>query len=163
MTKVYLAGPSVFRSDAILDGKRLKKLCKDRNLEGLYPLDNELPSEIPFDDTADWIKSSNQELIRSADVILAEVSPFRGPNMDPGTAYECGYAEALGKPVYYWTRDMRSMHSRMGARDEDDEGRSIDNFDLVENLMIAASPACGPFSAIEVALDLISIRFRRGQ
>jgi nucleoside 2-deoxyribosyltransferase len=162
MIRVYLAGPAVFRPDAIEEGKRLKRLCKDRNLEGLFPLDNELPAGIPFDDTADWIKSANKDMIRLCSVVLAEVSPFRGPNMDPGTAYECGYAEALNKQVYYWTRDIRSLHARMGGREHDDEGRSIENFDLVENIMIAACPAIGPFSSADIALDLISVRFRTG-
>ena len=41
MTKIYLAGPDVFLSNAIEVGNRKKKLCSQAGFTGLFPLDNE--------------------------------------------------------------------------------------------------------------------------
>lgn len=42
MSKVYLAGPGVFRLDAARHGRDLVALAAQMGFEGLYPLDGEL-------------------------------------------------------------------------------------------------------------------------
>jgi len=37
----------------------------------------------------------------------------RGPEMDPGTAFEVGYMHALGKTLAGWTRDPRDYPDRV--------------------------------------------------
>lgn len=37
---IYLAGPDVFRPDALTHGQNLKALCAEFGHRGLYPLDN---------------------------------------------------------------------------------------------------------------------------
>ena len=37
----------------------------------------------------------------------------RGPEMDPGTAFEIGDDKALGKPIAGWTRDIRAYPQRV--------------------------------------------------
>src|ERR1019366_10277208 len=127
MYRVYIAGPSVFRPDAIQEGKRLQKICLEKGLEGLYPLDNVMPDTLGIprksSEVTDWIKISNVNLIKQCHAVIADVSPFRGPNMDPGTAWECGYAEAIGKLVFYWTNDPRVLRDRI----EGVEYSSVDN------------------------------------
>ncbi|MCT0975824.1 nucleoside 2-deoxyribosyltransferase, partial [Pseudomonas aeruginosa] len=44
--KLYLAGPDVFRADAVAHGEALKALCARYGFEGLYPLDNALPKQL---------------------------------------------------------------------------------------------------------------------
>ena len=44
------------------------------------------------------------EKIRKADAVMAIVD---GPDADSGTSWECGYAYALGKPVYLVRTDLR--------------------------------------------------------
>ena len=46
MLKIYLAGPDVFRPDAFEQGERLKALCAEFGLRGLYPLDHSVPEGI---------------------------------------------------------------------------------------------------------------------
>ena len=41
LKSIYIAGPSVFREDAIEYGNKLKELCLKYGFIGLYPLDNE--------------------------------------------------------------------------------------------------------------------------
>ena len=40
--KVYLAGPDIFLPNPMDHGEKLKTICSKYNLEGLYPLDNQL-------------------------------------------------------------------------------------------------------------------------
>jgi nucleoside 2-deoxyribosyltransferase len=139
--KVYLAGPGVFRPDAKAYGKLLKGKCERVGLSGLFPLDNEIADGTP-EQIAERIYRANIELIDVADAIIADISPFRSPNMDPGTAWEIGYGAAKGLPVIGWTSDQSTLFARTqtfaGHRNPTDEkGWSIENFGLIENLMIA--------------------------
>ncbi len=67
--------------------------------------------------------------------------------MDPGTAWEIGYGIARGLPVFAWTSDASLLlertrrHGQGGTNGLDTAGWTIENFDLVENLMIAISAA----------------------
>lgn len=139
--RLYLAGPEVFRPDAVAEGARLKALAQAAGAEGIYPLDGE-----PLHD-ASAIKRRCREMIEAADAVVANITPFRGHHMDPGTAWEIGYAEAQGKPVHLWSSDPRAMVDRVpakldieggGFRHRDADGHLVENFELAENLMIAA-------------------------
>jgi nucleoside 2-deoxyribosyltransferase len=143
--KVYLAGPGVFRPDSVTFGEALKQKCQRAGLIGCFPLDNEVKGKTPRE-TAELIYRANIDLINSAQAIIADISPFRGPNMDPGTAWEIGYGIAKGLPVFAWTTDYTHLHERT-LRFEgkslpgnaDQNGWLIENFELIENLMIAIS------------------------
>lgn len=93
--KLYLAGPDVFRADAVAHGEALKALCARYGFEGLYPLDNALPKQLaePREQAA-WIYRANIGLIERADAVLANLNFFRGAEPDSGTAFEVGYATA---------------------------------------------------------------------
>lgn len=137
--KLYLAGPEVFRPDAHAEGERLMALCNAAGTQGLYPL------QIEGDPTSGQIRRRCIALIDEADAIVANISPFRGSHMDPGTAFEIGYAEAVGKPVFLWSQDPRSMAERIpaaaGQQGRDAEGWLIEDFGKAENLMIVPDGA----------------------
>lgn len=139
--RLYLAGPEVFRPDAVAEGARLKALAQAAGAQGIYPLDGE-----PLHD-AGAIKRRCREMIDAADAVVANITPFRGHHMDPGTAWEIGYAEAQRKPVHLWSSDPRAMVDRVPAKMDieeggfghrDADGHLVENFELAENLMIAA-------------------------
>ena len=145
--KLYLAGPDVFRADAVAHGEALKALCARYGFEGLYPLDNALPKQLaePHEQAA-WIYRANIGLIERADAVLANLNFFRGAEPDSGTAFEVGYATALGKPVYGYVDDAGSYAERIRrhapelvgedpARDRD--GMALEEFGLPLNLMLA--------------------------
>ncbi len=144
---IYLAGPGVFRRDVAEFAAALKALCRRHDLEPLWPMDNEIAADIDKARHANRIRRANEDMIRRADAVLAELSPFRGPNMDPGTAYEIGFAVALGKPVFAWTTDARTLLARtvntasveQNGVVYDAEQFAIEDFGLGENLMIATS------------------------
>lgn len=157
---VYLAGPEVFRLDAREEGERLKRLCAEQGVVGLYPLDQ----------TSDDIRSSCIALIHRADAIVANISPFRGPHMDPGTAFELGYGEALGLPLFLWSSEGRDLAGRIpAARSEgglrDAQGLLIEDFGKPENLMIVRDGArvhASPEEAIAAAAAFLAPAKERG-
>ncbi|MBF3325175.1 nucleoside 2-deoxyribosyltransferase, partial [Pseudomonas aeruginosa] len=147
MTAIYLAGPDVFRPDAEAHGETLKALCAEFGFVGLYPLDHALPADIrePAAQAA-WIYRANVGLIERADCVLANLEPFRGSEPDSGTAFEVGYALALGKPVYAYLSDAGAYAERLARLapewlgehpGEDRDGWQLEGFGLPLNLMLA--------------------------
>jgi nucleoside 2-deoxyribosyltransferase len=141
--KAYLAGPDVFLPNAIDVGRRKIALCRKLGITAYYPLDNEPPSASTPRNQAFAIAMLNEDLIRKADVVLANLTPFRSPSVDPGTAYEIGFARALGKRVFGYTSAGGTLRERtayfMGMSDQSDtdkNGHAIENFGLIDNLMI---------------------------
>lgn len=154
--RVYLAGPEVFLRDPFAAGAEKKRLCAAYGFEGRFPLDGELDlSGISPHEAGLKIAQANEALMQACDLIIANMTPFRGPGMDPGTAYEMGYMRASGKPVFgysnvaapYAARVLefyggRSVQRADGSR-EDPEGNQIEEFDLCDNLMMAAGAELG--------------------
>jgi nucleoside 2-deoxyribosyltransferase len=151
--KIYLAGPDVFEPNALARGEELKNLCKKHGAQGLFPLDNSIQSaEIGSIAHARAIRDANMVLIESCDAILANMTPFRGPSMDVGTAYEMGAGAALGKVVVGYTKNVKTyvekvkdVHRVERAQDghlRDENAMSVEEFadagtGLVDNLMIS--------------------------
>lgn len=146
MKSIYLAGFDVFRPDARLWGDTLKDLCSKYGFVGLYPLDNEAPRNLNGPELALWIYRANIDLIQQADLVAANVNAFRGAEPDSGTAFEVGYAVALGKPVWVYTDEGRplvkqvpSIRAPGSSVYTDTQGYTVEDFGLNLNLMIACS------------------------
>lgn len=144
---LYLAGPDVFRPDAHARGLELKALCAQFDIEGLFPLDQDVPVHIvdPREQAA-WIYRANIGLIERADAVLANLDFFRGPEPDSGTCFEVGYAVAKGKPVFGYIPEHGSFAQRIRERHPgaigadgvlDVHGWSIEEFGLPLNLMLS--------------------------
>jgi len=153
--KLYLAGPDVFAPDAPARFTAMRDACRTAGFTPLTPVDNALPSDLSGAALAAHIKRENVALLNACDAVVAHIAAFRGPNMDPGTAWEIGYAEALGKPVFLWMSDTRTLAERTpGANGKDGDGWMIEDFGLAENLMIGVS-AYPVADSFEAALRLI--------
>jgi len=101
--KIYLAGPDVFRKNAISRLNSLKRFATKYGHEGIAPLDNIIPIEDELKNTqahSKLIFEANVQLIKDCDIIIANLEPFRGPSIDDGTAWEIGYGFALNKTIY---------------------------------------------------------------
>jgi nucleoside 2-deoxyribosyltransferase len=155
--RVYLAGFDVFRADAIEHGRYLKALCKAHGLEGLYPFDNEVEQGLPPHDTAAQICHANIEMIKRCDAVLANLNPFRGIEPDSGTAFEVGMAVALGKPVWAYFQDTRTLREQIehDAEGFDAQGFQVEDFQLPKNLMLACTWA-GFSGTVEAAVEALA-------
>ncbi len=133
LIRLYLAGPDVFRPDALPYGQKLKEICEQHGAVGLYPLDEAL-----IDPTARVIFRSNVDLIRSADAVVANLTPFRGPSADAGTIWEVGMAYGLGLPVVGYSEEKEPYAERAKKTTQNQpEGWQIESFGLEDNLMIS--------------------------
>ena len=157
--QVYLAGPEVFLPDAKEIGRRKRDICERYALTGLYPLDNEIDPP-KAGRLSQAIFEGNIRMIAEADLIIANLTPFRGVSADAGTIYEVGHAFALGKPIYGYSHDPAITARRVIAsarqpaadgRVYADDGLSVEDFDLADNLMIVEAIAAsgGRFIAAE--------------
>ena len=175
--KVYLAGPDVFLPDPLAQGALLKVLCRRYGFDGQFPLDGAIvphPGESK-PSHGDRIRTANLDLLRDCALVLANVSPFRGPSADDGTAYEMGYAAALGKPVFAYSSDRRGLVERTRAmlpcvpgKDNfgndglvDASGMFVEDFALPVNLMLVTSDTGGVHESAEAALIAARAYFQR--
>ncbi|KAL9619289.1 MAG: hypothetical protein Q9160_006054 [Pyrenula sp. 1 TL-2023] len=141
--KVYMAGPSVFLDDAITHARQTIQTCTLEGLLPLHPLDEliaETDKQLPPRDRSpqDWYLADLALIDQSAGII-ADITAFRGPYMDSGTAFEIGYAVGKGKEVVLWSETGHlTEKDRVLALGEGGKGKwgVLDDFGATENLMI---------------------------
>jgi len=157
MTTVYLAGPDVFRPDAGELALRQKDLCRENGCVPLHPFDQSAT-------TSAAIFRTNVDMIDQSDVVLANLDPFRGPEVDSGTAFEVGFATALKKPVVGYLTQPETLRERVARlhgeihydaarldwRDRDDQ--LVEDFGHPINLMLAEACVAVVVGGLEEAL-----------
>ena len=157
--KIYLAGPDVFRPDALAWAEQARAACAAAGHQALVPLDG-------VETTATGIFDANIDLIRSADAMLANLNPFRGCEPDSGTCVEVGFALALGKPVIGYLASDETTTERVArwqgqpllesrGRPVDRDGLHVEDFGLRLNLMLAV-PLRLVTGGLEEALAVIT-------
>ncbi len=77
------------------------------------------------------------------DIVIANGNPFRGDELDSGTAFEIGYALALKKEVVIYMEDTRSYLQKSTCKAKKDDvvdkdGMFIEDFNFSLNLMFSA-------------------------
>jgi nucleoside 2-deoxyribosyltransferase len=129
-----------------------RALCETAGFEALTGMDGGLTETERSEAMARELYALNVGRVRRADALIANLTPWRGPGADPGTAFEAGVASGLGKPVFAYLNveeDDDADHcirvlSHMGGEQDADgrwrdaEGAEIEDFDLPENLMLWA-------------------------
>lgn len=148
--RIYLAGPEVFLREAAQLYEAKKQICQQFGFEALSPLDD-LPAfeTMPKVEAGLSISAANETKMKACDLLIANITPFRSPSADVGTAYELGFMRALGKPVLAYANVDKNFHhrtiefldGRVTPRDEtglmeDHTGMLLEDFDLVDNLML---------------------------
>ncbi len=132
--RVYLAGPDVFFPGAIDIGEAKKRICARYGFEGVYPLDADFKTLFDIDSPAEQGYRTFDlmvELMDSCDLVIANLTPFRGPSMDVGTAIEMGYMHGRGKPVFGYTNVAIDYAGRVPP-----DGFMLEDFKLADNLMV---------------------------
>ncbi|MCY0387511.1 nucleoside 2-deoxyribosyltransferase [Robbsia sp. Bb-Pol-6] len=148
--RVYLAGPDVFFPDALARGATLRALCTEFGFEGLFPLDAPAPADASSPARfARRIFEANLGLIRRADAVLANLQDFRGHEPDSGTAFEVGFAAALGLPVWAYGAPAVPIVEQVpgDAAGRDAQGYLVEDFGMSRNLMLACAARVVPGDA----------------
>ena len=130
--RVYLAGPDVFFPNALRIGEETKRICAEHGFEGVFPLD----AKLEFDGLEPAAQGHRcfdamVELMDACDLIIANLTPFRGPSMDVGTAIEMGYMHGRRKPVFGYTNVLEDYANRV-----EPDGFFVEHFGLADNLMV---------------------------
>lgn len=146
--RAYLAGPEVFlpNARAALDAKI--ELTRRHGFTPVSPGDLDIPPTDTKRAKGLAISAKNERLMLSADLIIANLTPFRGIAADVGTVYELGFMCARGCPAYAFSNTERSHLDRVighyegavkldphGVRRGPD-GLAIEDFDMIDNLML---------------------------
>lgn len=112
--RIYLAGPEVFLPcpEKLFVAKQA--ICQEHGFVGISPLETHADFSGLTPKEAGWrISRANEDCIRSCDLLIANLTPFRSPSADVGTAFEMGFMRALGRPVFGSIR-MRRNRSLSG-------------------------------------------------
>lgn len=152
MKRVYLAGPEVFMMEAREIGAAKRDICRQHGLQGVFPLDADIDfSQLEHQAAGLAISQANEKLIASCDMLIANMTPFRGPSMDVGTAFEMGYMRALGRPVFGYTNVRDEYVSRVAEFNGgkltpkaegqfiDKDGLFVEDFGMADNLMMVGA------------------------
>lgn len=179
--RLWLAGPDLWFPAARELHARKVALCEAAGFEASGPLDVELVETEVSEAMAREIYAARLGRLRASDAVIANVSPWRGPGCDPGTAFEIGAAAALGKPVFAYLNvedegdaDHRDRVDAIYGANLSDDGRWIDDlgceiedFGLPENLMLWAEARrltvvvtpdpMGDLTGFELSLDTLGL------
>jgi nucleoside 2-deoxyribosyltransferase len=149
--RIYLAGPEVFLSSAREIGARKRAICEQHGLIGVFPADEEAAGDpaLSRPDQGLAISCAMERVMRTCDAMIVNLTPFRGPSADVGSAYEMGFMRALGRRVFAYSNDDRPFLDRVAAFSggalrvrptgeyEDPDGMAVEAFALHDNLMLA--------------------------
>lgn len=165
MKSVYLAGPEVFFANGTELIARKKDLAR---AHGFEPVASTEDKAFPEDkiESGRYISALNERLMKSADFIIANMTPFRGISTDVGTAFEIGFMCALDRPAFAYSNDPRPYNERAdaeiyaGASRRVDgilrapDGQMVEDHAMADNLMLdggiiarggeVVRPASGP-------------------
>jgi nucleoside 2-deoxyribosyltransferase len=106
MTKIYLAGPLFTLAEQRFNAD-LARFLESQGFEVWLPQEHE-----PRGNTARAIFDMDVEALDAADMVVAAMD---GADPDSGTAWECGYAYAKGKPIVCYRTDFRIAGDTAGA------------------------------------------------
>jgi nucleoside 2-deoxyribosyltransferase len=106
MTKIYLAGPLFTLAEQSFN-VTLARFLEGAGFEVWLPQEHE-----PRSNTAKAIFEMDVAALDWADMVVACMD---GPDPDSGTAWECGYAYAKGKPIVCYRTDFRISGDTPGA------------------------------------------------
>jgi nucleoside 2-deoxyribosyltransferase len=131
VTLAYLAGPEVFLPGAVALGEAKKAICAEHGIEGLFPLDP-IGGRSPDPEDGLAIFEHCVAHLERCDVVIANLTPFRGPSADVGTAVEMGYAFGAGKAVFGYTNVATDYCERVDGEPD----WVVEDFEFADNLMV---------------------------
>lgn len=146
--KVYLAGPEVFLPNAREALDRKIAMAKRYGFTPVSPGDLAVPDTETRRERGLAISAINELLMTSADLIIANLTPFRGVSADVGTVFELGFMCARGCPAFAFSNISRNHFERVSdlhrgqihlgedGRHRGPDGLSLENFDMTDNLML---------------------------
>ena len=176
MISAYLAGPDVFLPNAAVHARRKVEICARHGILGRPPLNEDVPALGAMADADAWwtIFRKDLALMEACEVVIANLTPFRGASADSGTLVEIGWFLGHGRPVFGYSNTATPFDARSRAQVEAVPdplpGLAVEGFGLPDNLMIPGAvregggrmllPADGrdrPFDALDVFEECVAL------
>ena len=163
--KAYLAGPDVFLPHAVKNAAAKIAICAKYGIHGRAPLDEEIgrPASLPDEEAWRVIYAKDIEMMQECDIIIANLTPFRGVSADAGTLIEVGWFLGQNKPVFGYSNSAALFAARslryLSAIADPIPGLAVEGFGLPDNLMIAGALAYGGGLTLTLPPDGISRAF----
>jgi nucleoside 2-deoxyribosyltransferase len=157
--KAYLAGPDVFLADAKANAAAKIAICAKYGILGLAPLNDDIEAIMKLPEDAAWraIYLKDIEMMEESDIIIANLTPFRGASADSGTLIEVGWFLGRGKPVFGYSNSAvpfaARSQSQVAAVPDAIAGLAVEGFGLPDNLMIPGAVEYG--GGLPVFLPLV--------
>ncbi len=145
----YLAGPDVFLPDAAAHARAKVDICTRYGLVGRAPLHPEIEQvmRLPGDDSWREIYRFDVAMMQECDIIIANLTPFRGASADAGTLVELGWFLGAGKKVFGYSNTatgfMARSQAQVAAAGDALPGLAIEGFGLPDNLMVPGAVEYG--------------------
>lgn len=178
--KAYLAGPDVFLPDAPAHARRKVEICARHGILGRPPLNEDAESLATLPDEEAWraIFRKDLAMMEECGVVIANLTPFRGPSADAGTLVEVGWFLGRGRPVFGYSNAAAPFSERsrrqVEAVADPLPGLAVEGFGLPDNLMIPGAVLEGgghpmvlppdgrdrPFDALDVFERCVQIAAR---
>ncbi|HQT63475.1 MAG: nucleoside 2-deoxyribosyltransferase [Acidocella sp. 20-57-95] len=143
--KAYLAGPDVFLPHAVAHAAAKIAICARYGIIGRAPVGDEIGDLSGLTADAAWraIYQKDIAMMGDCDIIIANLTPFRGASADAGTLVELGWFLGRGKPVFGYSNTAALFGARSRAQvakmPDPVNGLMIEDFGLPDNLMIAGA------------------------
>jgi nucleoside 2-deoxyribosyltransferase len=140
--KAYLAGPDVFLPNAHENAAAKVAICAKYGIIGRPPLNEEIEQILTLPDDKAWraIYLKDIEMMEESDIIIANLTPFRGASADSGTLIEVGWFLGRGKKVFGYSNSAIPFATRSAAHvsaiPDPIPGLAVEGFSLPDNLMI---------------------------
>jgi nucleoside 2-deoxyribosyltransferase len=147
--EAYLAGPDVFLPDAREHARRKVEICARHGILGRPPLNEDAGSlgALPDDEAWRTIFRKDLAMMEECDVVIANLTPFRGASADAGTLVEVGWFLGRGKPVFGYSNAAAPFSERsrrqVEAVPDPLPGLAVEGFGLPDNLMIPGAVLAG--------------------
>ena len=148
MRSIYLAGPDVFHSDGEARLSAKADIVRDAGYLPVHAGVMEYPECATRFASGCAISAVNELCLRGADILMANLTPFRGISADTGTVFELAFMAALNRPIFGYTEDSRTHLQRVRDHYQIDltpdpqgilrgpDGLMVEHHDMTDNLMI---------------------------
>jgi len=167
---VYLAGPDVFLPAAAAHAAAKVAICARYGLVGRAPVNPDIAAimQRPAEEAWRAIYRFDVELMEACDLIIANLTPFRGASADAGTLVELGWFLGARRPVFGYSNSAAGFAARSQAQvaavPDPLAGLEIEGFELPDNLMVPGAveyggglPMVVPADGVDRAFDALDV------
>jgi nucleoside 2-deoxyribosyltransferase len=147
--QAYLAGPDVFLPDAAGHARRKVAICARHGILGRPPLNEDVASLAEMSEAEAWrtIFRKDLAMMEECDLVIANLTPFRGASADAGTLVELGWFLGHGRPIFGYSNSATPFAERsrrqVAALPDPLPGLAVGGFGLPDNLMIPGAVLAG--------------------